>query len=454
MSAAPSRPTTSVDWRVRTATRARLLLNDNTLTAAAMVQLVAGVITSKLAATLLGAAGVGTYALVQAVANIVALCALGTGEALVRETGRRRSPSPPAAWRPSSDFGAMLRGAELAGLASLSTVAVAVLLFNRPLARLLFGSGDAGRELLLLAVAAGITFGWVTLQVNSMVAQRRVRRVSLALALGAASTPVVAMIGFRAWGVAGIGRVHLLAMLASLLTTGFVVWGRTATVTPTSSLRSSLAEIPGLLRYGVPHVLGTLFTASMLLIVPMVVAARQGVDAAGFYRAAATVAAGMATLFTFELNGDFSARIAEAATDRRAFTAAIVTHLRRLLVRGAVVVGALSVAAPVLVPVLYDRGFEPTTRILPLVLVGQLLGLVAMTLNIAIGARHGGGWMLLNATIGGSATVLAVALVESLFAVGFMFVVGQAVFLGVCALSILIRDAHRPAHDHAVATDG
>ncbi len=448
MSAAPSRPAGLADWRVRTATRARLLLNDNTLALAAVVQLVAGVITSKLAATLLGAAGVGTYALVQAVANIVALCALGTGEALVRESGRRRSaPSPP-------DFGAMLRGAELAGIVPLAVVTAGALMFNRQLARLVFGTGDGGRELFLLAVAAGIMFGWVTLQVNSMVAQRRVRRVSLALALGAASTPAVALIGFQAWGVAGIGRVHLIAMLASLLTTGVVVWGRTATVAPSASLRAAVAEMPALLRYGVPHVLGTLFTASMLLLVPMVVAARQGVDAAGFYRAGATVAAGMATLFTFELNGDFSARIAEAATDRRAFFTVIGTQLRRLLLRGVAVVVALSVTAPVIVPVLYDRGFEPTTRMLPLVLVGQLLGLVAMTLNIAIGARHGGGSMLLNAAIGGCATVVAVAVVDSLVAVGFMFVAGQAVFLAACGLSIVARDRGRPAHVVAASADG
>ncbi len=450
MSAAPSRPADLGDL----AARARLVLNDNTLTAAAVVQLVAGVITSKLAATLLGAAGVGTYALVQAVANIVALCALGTGEALVRESGRRRSsPTPP-------DFGAMLRGAELAALASLSVVAAGALAANRPLARLLFGTGpgdgdvNGGREMLLLAVAAGITFGWVTLQVNSMVAQRRVRRVSLALALGAASTPLVALVGFQAWGVGGIGRVHLLAMLASLVTTGAVVWGRTATAAVSSTFRAAVDEIPALLRYGVPHVLGTLFTAAMLLIVPVVVAARQGVDAAGFYRAAATIAAGMATLFTFELNGDFSARIAETAPDRRAFVAAIGTHLRRLLIRGAAVVAVLSVAAPVIVPVLYDRGFEPTTNMLPLILLGQLLGLVAMTLNIGIGARHGGGWMLLNAAVGGCATVVAVAAVDSLSRVGIAFVAGQTVFLVTCAVSIVACDRRRMAHQRAATTDG
>lgn len=448
MSAAPSRPAPSADWRVRAAARARLLFNDNTLTAAAMIQLVAGIITSKLAATLLGAAGVGTYALVQALANIVALCALGTGEALVRESGRRRTATTPP------DFGAMLRGAELAALVPLAVVTVGAFVFNRQLARVVFGDGDGGRELFLLAVAAGIMFGWVTLQVNSMVAQRRVRRVSLALALGAASTPVVALVGFQAWGVAGIGRVHLIAMAASLLTTGIVVWGRPAAFAPTSSLRAAAAEAPALLRFGVPHVLGTLFTASMLLIVPMVVAARQGVDAAGFYRAAATVAAGMATLFTFELNGDFSARIAEAATERRAFVAVIGTQLRRLLLRGVAVVAALSVAAPVIVPVLYDRGFEATTRILPLILVGQLLGLVAMTLNIAIGARYGGGSMLLNAAIGGCATVAAVAMVDSLLAVGSMFVAGQSVFLAACGLSIVARDRGRPAHVAASLTDG
>ena len=444
MSALPTRSAESSGL----ARRARLLLNDNLLTAAAVIQLGAGVVTSKLAATMLGATGVGIYALVQGVANIVALCALGSGEALVREWGRRRSrgsdqPIDRSPEEAKAEFGAMLRGAELAALAALAVVAIASLLFNGPLARLLFGSRDVDRELFLLAVAAGITFGWVTLQVNSLVAQREVRRVSVALALAAASTPAVALVGFQAWGVEGIGRVHLMAMLASLLTTGAVVWGRTASLTTSSSLRAGLSEVPGLLRYGVPHVLGTLFTASMLLIVPLVVAARQGVDAAGFYRAAAAIAAGMATLFTFELNGDFSARVAEDARDWGRFTNTVTAQARRLLVRGIAVVCVLSVAAPIVVPLLYDRGFEPTTRLLPLILVGQLLGLLAMTVNIGIGARHGGGALLLNAAIGGGATVAAVAVADSLAGVGVAFVGGQLVFLGTCGLSIPARNQLR-----------
>ncbi len=442
MSAAPSRP-------MAAGSVARSLLADNSLTVAAVIQLVAGVITTKLAATLLGPVGVGAYALVQAVANIVALCALGTGEALVREWGRSQShlrPLPPR--QQSYRFDAMLRGAELAGLASLTVVAVAAVAWSGPLSRMVFGEGR--REMFLLAVAAGITFGWVTLQVNSMVARRRVGRVSLALALAAASTPVVALVGFRSWDVAGIGRVHLLAMLASLVTTGLVVSradaSRLGTKRPTGSVsvRAALAEVPALLRYGVPHVLGTLFTASMLLIVPLVVAAGQGVDGAGFYRAAATVAAGMATLFTFELNGDFAARIAGAAGERQTYNHTMRAQLRRLTVRGVVVVATLSLAAPVIVPLLYDRGFDPTTRMLPMILVGQLLGLVALTLNIGVGARHGGGRMLLNAAMGGTATVVAVAVVDTLALVGVAFVGGQTVFLLVCVASTLIGGRRRP----------
>ena len=417
--------------------RARSLVNGNTLTLAAVVQLVAGVITSKLAATLLGAAGVGVYALVQAVANVVALCSLGTGEALVREWGRRRNePDPP-------DFAVMLRGAELAALASLSVVAVAALGFSGPLSDLIFDADSPGhRELFLLAVAGGIIFGWVTLQVNSMVAQGRVRRVSLALALGAGSTPVVAWLGFSRWGLAGIGRVHILAMIASLITTAAVTSRRRPGDRPAAT--ETMTEIPALVRYGVTHVLGFLFTAAMLLIVPIVVAGRQGVDAAGYYRAAATIAAGMATLFTFELNGDFAARIAAASTDDTAFAATMRTQLRRLGLRGVAVVAILSIAAPVIVPVLYDRGFDPTIHMLPFILVGQLLGLVAMTLNIGVGARHGGGSMLANAAIGGIATVAAVALTDSLAAVGPAFVVGQMTFLTVCVASTITRDGTGP----------
>jgi len=429
---------------VTSAAGRRPLLTDNALVLAAGVQLVAGVVTSKLAATLLGAAGVGTFALVQAVANIVALCALGTGEALVREWGRRTESNDPP------DFDAMLRGAELASLTAMGIVAAVALTFSRPLARLIFGDGSNGGELFLLAVAAGITFGWVTLQVNSMVARRRIRRVGLALALAAGSTPVVAWLGFSRWGVDGISRVQLLAMLASLVTTGAVTIARpSAATTPTDTpppppVRAALAEVPALLRYGVPQVLGFLFTAAMLLIVPLVVASGQGVDAAGYYRAAATIAAGMATLFTFELNGDFSARIAAASTDDADFAATMGAHLRRLCLRGIIVVGALSVAAPIIVPVLYDRSFDPTTTILPLILVGQLLGLVAITLNIGVGARHGGGPMLANAAIGGTATVTAVALTDSLAAVGLAFVAGQAVFLAVCVASTVVRDGVKP----------
>jgi O-antigen/teichoic acid export membrane protein len=82
----------------RADTSARTLLKSASvgLTLAAGVQLIAGTATSKIAASLLGATGVGIQAVVQAVANIVALLTLGTGEAVIRSrvVAGRSMPAP------------------------------------------------------------------------------------------------------------------------------------------------------------------------------------------------------------------------------------------------------------------------------------------------------------------------------------------------------------------------
>jgi O-antigen/teichoic acid export membrane protein len=407
------------------------------LTLAAGVQLLAGTASSKIAASVLGATGVGVHAIVQAVANIVALLALGTGEAVVRESGRRR------ATKGDAGLASLTRGAELASLGSLTLVSAIALVAAGPLSRVLFGGGH--EDTFLLTVAAGVTYAWVMVQVNCMVARREVGRVSVALALAAASTPVVAFAGYHWWGVDGVARVHLGAMLASLLTTSLLTQGVTRHQRR-ADVRSAVAEIPALLRYGVPHVTGTLLTASMLLIVPVIVRAELGVDAAGYYRAAATVAAGMATLFTFVLNGDFAARIAEAAPDRDRYAPVLAAQLRSMLARGVAVVLVLSLAAPLVVRILYADGFGRTADILPAILVGQLLGIGALTINLGIGARHGSGRMLLNAAIGGAATVAAVtyACDGGLGRVALAFVLGQAVFLGACVASTVRRDGWTP----------
>jgi O-antigen/teichoic acid export membrane protein len=408
------------------------------LTLAAVVQLVAGTVTSKIAASLLGPTGVGIHAVVQAVANIVALLTLGTGEAVIREAGRRRAIDE------GTNIGPLMRGAEIATLASLTVVSALSLVIGGPLSRLLFGTGH--EETFLLSVAAGVTYAWVMVQVNCLVAQKDVGRVSVALALAASSTPAVAFVGYHWWGVDGVGRVHLGAMLASLLTTGLLTRRGPSASHTRAALRASIAEIPGLVRYGVPHVAGVLLTASMLLIVPVMVRADLGVDAAGYYRAAATVAAGMATLFTFVLNNDFAARIAEAAPDPASYSRVLAAQLRSVLVRGVVTVLALSLLAPVVVRILYADGFGPTADILPAMLVGQLLGIVALTVNLGVGARHGSGRMLVNAAIGGLATMAAVSLAAGggLQHVALAFVVGQTVFLAACLVSTITRDGWAP----------
>jgi O-antigen/teichoic acid export membrane protein len=268
-----------------------------------------------------------------------------------------------------------MRGAEIATHASLTLVSAVAVVTGGPLSRLLFGAGH--EETFLLAVAAGVTYAWVMVQVNCLISQKDVGRVSLALALAAASTPVVAIAGYPRWGVDGVGRVHLGAMLASLLTTAMLAHRAPSRSGARADLRASVVEIPGLVRYGTPHVTSTLLTASMLLIVPVIVRAQLGVDAAGYYRAAATVAAGMATLFTFVLNGDFSARIAEAATEPAHYARVLAAQLRSVLVRGVVTVLSLSLLAPVVVRILYADDFGPTADILPAMLAGQLLGIVA-----------------------------------------------------------------------------
>jgi PST family polysaccharide transporter len=337
-----------------------------------------------------------------------------------------------------------MRGAEIATLASLTVVSVSAIVIGGPLSRLLFGAGH--EETFLLAVAAGVTYAWVLLQVNCLVAQKDVGRVSLALALAAASTPVVAFVGYRWWGIDGVGRVHLAAMLASLLTTGMLVRRDPTRPRARADLHESLRAIPGLVRYGVPHVTGTLLTASMLLIVPVIVLRQLGVDAAGHYRAAATIAAGMATLFTFVLNGDFAARIAEAAPDPGVYARVLAAQLRSVLARGVLTVLALSLLAPIVVRVLYSADFGPTADILPAMLLGQLLGIIALTINLGVGARHGSGRMLVNAGIGGFATVAAVTVAGDggLSHVAVAFVVGQATFLAACVASTLTTDGPAP----------
>jgi O-antigen/teichoic acid export membrane protein len=398
------------------------------LAIAAVVQLGAGVVTSKLAAALIGAAGVGVLAVVQALGNFMAVLPLGTGQAVVREHQRD----------PVGSLQVRRLGMEVVTFCALAAFCIPALVFAHPISRVLFGDGEP--RTFVLAIGGGAAFTWMSIQVSTLIAARSVRRLAIALVISAISTPVVAAVGYAVWGRDGIGPVAFVSLGLSLLSTTCVMrWTLGRRSRRELPFRDALLAIPQLLRFGVPHMLGTAVATLTLLVLPVLARRDLGIDSAGFLRASITIAVGMATIFGFVLGGDFAARIAAASRDRTAFGDALATQLH-VLVRGAgLTCVALALSGPVLVPLLYSGDFEPAITILPAVLCAQLLYLVGTTVLYAVAARDGSMITGAAASLAGICTIVLCAATArvDLERMALGYVGGQAllVVLAVAALS-------------------
>jgi antigen flippase len=345
-----------------------------------LVVMAAGLLRTKAMAVLLGSAGFGVMGLLLTLVDLSrSVAGMGINASGVRqiaqaaETGDARCIG--------RTVGALRRTAwVLGGLGALALVALAV-----PVSELTFGSRDYAPSVALLSLALLLRLV-SDAQGALLQGMRRIADLAKAGTLGAlggaaVSIPIVAALGER-----GIAPSIVAAALAGLAATWW--YSRRPKVEPVAmSLPQLSGEVAALLKLGVAFMASGLLVVASAYVVRLILVDRLGLQAAGLYHAAWTIAGLYIGVLLQSMAADFYPRLVGVA-DRHAECNRLVNEqaLVGMLLATPGVLATL-VFADLAIVVLYSGDFAAAAPLLRWTCLGMALRTLTWPLGFIIVAK-------------------------------------------------------------------
>lgn len=411
------------------------------LGSSSVITIVAGMLSAKVAAVLIGSDGVGLMALVLTTVSLTnTIMTFGVGQTLVRRVGLDESADP------AGSHGGWVHAARtIVGRTALIAVLASIAL-SPVLTEPLFGAG-APRWWLPGVACAAAAYCWSQLQLSTLVAHHLVSTTARVAVAVAFVSPVINAVAFMLYGVDGVvpGAIAVNAVIfviVSLFVRRSVVLGP---VEPDRTERATRRR--RLVVEGFPLVpvalLGGVATLTVLLLVDRYLSREE----VGFFRAASTISLAYIAFLATSITQDFFPRLSRIADDDARFAAACDEQVRLILYLAAPIVVAINAALPIIVPILYSREFGPTVDVLEWQVIGDLARLASSVLATAVLVRAGSTARLVPEIVG-AAAIIAGSMIGlrtlGFWGLGVGYVAAYAIYATVLIL-LLTRHRYIPS---------
>ena len=353
-----------------------------------VVSVALSILRAKALAVLLGPAGIGLLSVFQTLQSVVQTGAgLGLGASGVREIAATRGdPEAVARVRRVLLWAHLLQG----GLTGL-----AVWLWREPLAVWLLGDATWARDVGLVGVAV-VTMLLGNAQMAVLRGFRRIADLGRVTVISAL-TATAAILPLAWWlGTAGLIWVVLLQPLATALA---ALWFLRRLPRPAEAPLGparAWAAWRSMAGLGLGFMLSALATAAVLLVVRGRIAGELGLDAAGQFAAAWSIAMTYVGFLLSAMAADYYPRLSETIADRPAAHRMMNAQLQLSLALGGPILLALIGLAPWAIRLLYSDAFAPAAAMLQWQTVGNVLKLAAWPLGFALVAAARGRWFLIS----------------------------------------------------------
>ncbi|MGE3915751.1 MAG: oligosaccharide flippase family protein [Hyphomicrobiaceae bacterium] len=401
-----------------------------------------GILRVKALALLVGPAGVGLLGVLAGVAGVgTTLSALGADT-----SGTRRI----ALDRGDADRLARVRRTLLL-VALVHGIACAALfwLLRVPLARLVLGSEEHAFDVGLvgLAVALSLVAG---LQIAQLQGLGRVRDIARVNVLASLTGSALGLAAVAMWGKAG-----LVLLVVAQPAVAAVLASRAAAVPhtlprPAIGWRGAVADWREMVGAGVPYMLSFLVLAVVPLAIRALVIHDLGIEAAGHFHAAWTMAVTYVGFLLNAMSADYFPRLTAIARDREAAAALIDDQIQLGLAIGGVALLAMLAGAPLLVPLLYSDAFSPAITLVEWMALGNVMKVAGWPIAF-LAMAHGRSLQFFLLELAWSLVLLALVVLllphAGLAATGIAFTVACAVFLGLQAGMAYAAFGFRPTRN-------
>ncbi|MCB8818934.1 O-antigen translocase [Microvirga rosea] len=346
-----------------------------------IVNIVFGIIRTKVVAILLGPSGVGLMSLYNMIIDLTqSFACLGVPNSGVRQiaeaagTGDARKIASTTIILRRMSFVLGLLGAFLLVVLSL------------PISEFTFSDDQQALGVALLAIA--VFFRIVSAgQATLIQGMRRISDLALMNVISAFLATIVSIAIIIYFGEAGI----VFALIGMALVSCLVSWyfSRKVLLTECSlPLRDMQSEAVKLLRLGLAFMASGLLTLGAAYVIRIIIVRTSGVDAAGLYQAA-WVLGGLYTGVVLQAMGtDFYPRLTAVADDNGQCNRLVNDQAQvSVLLAGPGVIATLTFA-PLIMRLFYSAEFYPAVDLLRWICLGMMLRIVAWPMGFVVLAKN------------------------------------------------------------------
>lgn len=378
----------------------QILRSSSIIGGASVINIAVGLLRIKVAAVLLGPAGVGLIGLMTNLAGTAsAIAGLGVGNVGTRQIAE-------AAGRSDDLALAAARRALFWGTLVLALVGAAVFWALRgELALRVLGDASLSGEIgwLALVVALTVAAASQTALLNGLRHIGDLARVSVLSAMLSTALGIGALM---LWGRSGLMAFIIAAPLASFLL-GHVYVARLPKVqAPRTPMPVLARQWQSLAKLGAAFMVAGLAGTLGQLLVRTLVQKQLGSDALGYFQAASTISMTYIGFVLGAMGTDYYPRLTAVIHDHAAVNRMVNEQTEvALLLAGPVFLAMLGLA-PWVIGLLYSNSFHPATDVLRWMILGDILKVASWPLGFIILAAGDGRTFMLTESLANSVFVL------------------------------------------------
>ncbi len=373
-----------------TTSHRQILRSTSIIGGASVANIVIGLLRTKVAALLLGPAGIGWIGLLnQLIATAAAVAALGFGNVGTRQIAEANGQGDPAAV-------AAARRALFWGTLLLAVLGTAVFwALRQPIATHVLGAPDQAGAVGWLALGVGLTVacGSQTALLNGL---RRIGDLARLTVGGAFLSTVVGVGALWLWGERGVLAYVLVVPLAALALGHWYVAHLPKVQAAPTPLPQLVAQWRTLARLGVAFMGAGLLVNLGNLAVRTLVQRELGAEALGQFQAAWTLSMTYLGFVLGAMGTDYYPRLTATVHDRQATNRLVNEQTEVALLLAGPVLLAMLALAPWVVRLLYSAQFGEAASILRWQVLGDVLKVASWPLGFILLAAGAGRTFLLS----------------------------------------------------------
>jgi O-antigen/teichoic acid export membrane protein len=371
----------------------QILRSSSIIGGASVINILVGLLRIKVAAVLLGPAGVGLIGLLTNLAGTAsAVAGLGLGMVGTRQIAEavgRDDAAAIAAARRALFWGSLV-------LALLGTAVFWVL--SSVLAVRVLGDASLAGEVGWLALVVGLTVAAAS-QTALLNGMRHIGDLARVSVLSALFSTLLGIGALMLWGRGGLVAFLIAAPLASFLL-GHVYVARLPKV---QAPRTPLPVLAGqwriLAKLGAAFMMAGLAVTVGQLLVRTLVQRQLGADALGYFQAAATISMTYIGFVLTAMGTDYYPRLTAAIRDHSAVNRMVNEQTEVALLLAGPVFLAMMGLAPWVIELLYSSSFHSAADVLRWMVLGDVLKVASWPLGFIILASGNGRTFMLTETL-------------------------------------------------------